>query len=65
MAYYVTNQSGFSKKGESDLVPLREEFLVKYKTRETKMCALKRALKEALASREKSAPVLALKFVNE
>ena len=47
MAYYNTNQSGFSKKVGSDLVPWREEFLVKFKTRETKRKDLKKAVAEA------------------
>ena len=71
--YYGTSQTGFSKKDGTDLEVFDESQILHYKTRETKMPALKRALKEALSSRDKSesfersfksAPGSALKVVN-
>ena len=51
--YYGTSQTGFSKKDGTDLEVFDESQILLYKTRETKMPALKRALNEALASRGK------------
>ena len=50
--YYGTGQSGWSKKGGSDLVVMNEEALVKHKTRETKKKDLKRAIEEALKDKK-------------
>ena len=50
--YYGTGQSGWSKKGGSDLVVMNEEALAKHKTRETKRKDLKRAIEEALKDKK-------------
>ena len=45
--YYGTGQSGWSRKGGSDLVVMNEVALAKHKTRETKRKDLKKAIEEA------------------
>merc|ERR1712059_24439 len=46
--YYGTNQSGTSKTDGTDLAALNEENQIMFKTRDSKLKSLKKALNEAL-----------------